>query len=101
MIHVTPISDNRWLVDVENLKIKTKESRQYDAVIVCNGHFSTPWIPEIPGQEVFKGSQTHSRFYRMPESYRDQKVLVLGAGPSGQDISRHISVAAREVLKRS
>lgn len=101
MIHVAPIPETRWLVEVEDLRIKTKETRQYDAVIVCNGHFSTPWTPEIPGQETFEGSQIHSRFYRMPESYRDQKVLVLGAGPSGQDISRHISVAAQEVLKGS
>ncbi|XP_061103328.1 uncharacterized protein LOC133132141 isoform X1 [Conger conger] len=59
----------------------------FDAVFVCNGHYSVPYLPSIPGLEHFKGTLLHSHAYRVPEPFAGQSVVVLGAGASGLDIS--------------
>lgn len=46
----------------------------FDAVLVANGHYTVPWIPEIPGleefAEKFPGAVEYSKGYRGPEKYR-------------------------------
>ncbi|KAL0312829.1 UNVERIFIED_CONTAM: Flavin-containing monooxygenase FMO GS-OX-like 4 [Sesamum radiatum] len=69
----------------------------YDAVVVCNGHYSEPRIAEIPGIEVWPGKQIHSHNYRVPDPFRDQIVVVIGSAASADDISRDISKVAKEV----
>ena len=60
-------------------------------------HYSVPYIPEIKGIEEFKGLVQHSKVYRSPESYRNLRVVVLGAAASGMDIAVEVSAAAEEV----
>jgi cation diffusion facilitator CzcD-associated flavoprotein CzcO len=31
----------------------------FDAVVVCNGHFSEPNLPDIPGSDSWPGLQLH------------------------------------------
>ena len=50
-------------------------------------HYFKPCLPGIPGLSNFPGLVIHSHFYREPEGYTDQNVLVVGAGPSGIDIA--------------
>lgn len=45
----------------------------YDAVVVCNGHFSEPRVPEFEGQGIFPGRQLHSHNYRVPEPFAGQR----------------------------
>ena len=54
-------------------------------------HFFKPVIPEVSGLEGFPGKVIHSRLYRDPASYVDQRVLVVGAGQSGKDIFLDLS----------
>ncbi|KXZ53330.1 hypothetical protein GPECTOR_7g1224 [Gonium pectorale] len=46
----------------------------YDAVVVCNGHYSEPRLPEVRGAfgspPAFPGQQLHSHNYRDPEQWR-------------------------------
>ncbi|KAM0049553.1 putative flavin monooxygenase, FAD/NAD(P)-binding domain superfamily [Helianthus debilis subsp. tardiflorus] len=49
------------------------------------------------GIEEWPRKQLHSHNYRIPEPYRDQVVVVIGSGPSANDISREISTIAKEV----
>ncbi|KXZ52295.1 hypothetical protein GPECTOR_10g927 [Gonium pectorale] len=64
----------------------------YDAVVVCNGHYSEPRLPEVRGAfgspPAFPGQQLHSHNYRDPEQWRGKVVLVMGASNSGEDVSR-------------
>ncbi|XP_054824496.1 flavin-containing monooxygenase FMO GS-OX-like 4 isoform X1 [Prosopis cineraria] len=69
----------------------------YDAVVVCNGHFTQPRIADIPGINVWPGKQMHSHNYRTPEPFQDQVVVVIGNASSGVDISIEISGVAKEV----
>jgi thioredoxin reductase len=69
----------------------------YDAVVVCNGHYSKPFKPEIAGVSVFPGRVWHSHTYREPSVFEGQRVLVLGAAASGVDICREIATTANAV----
>ncbi|CAA7269973.1 unnamed protein product [Cyclocybe aegerita] len=68
---------------------------RFDLLFVCNGHYSVPRYPSTPGLEPWLLSRraSHSVFYRNPSISgapfslgKSHKVLVIGGGPSGQDI---------------
>ncbi|XP_026445558.1 flavin-containing monooxygenase FMO GS-OX-like 4 [Papaver somniferum] len=69
----------------------------FDAVVVCNGHYTEPLIAEIPGIDTWPGKQIHSHNYRVPDPFRDQVVLLVGNSSSGEDLSRDIAGVAKEV----
>lgn len=79
-------NNNGWEVTVINLLTNVENTINFDAVMVCNGHYSHPYIPHIPGLECFLGDIVHSYHYRVPEPFREKSVLVIGGGASGIDI---------------
>ncbi|KAJ8713967.1 hypothetical protein PYW08_007587 [Mythimna loreyi] len=87
-----------WKVKHEYLLTNETFEEDYDYVIVGNGHFSKPNMPNIPGEELFKGKIIHSHDYREPEPYRNRRVLVVGAGPSGMDIGLDVADVARRLV---
>ena len=87
---------DRWNVDSCNLKDGTSDvcRIEYDAVVVAIGNYNSPFIPFVPGLKAFDaaypGSVTHSMSYTKPDKFAGQKVIVIGGGPSGMDISSQI-----------
>ena len=73
-------------------------SQAFDFVAVANGHYAHPSMPHLHNAGAFKGRMEHSAAYRSPEGYRGQQVLVVGSGPSGQDIGRELASQARTVF---
>jgi cation diffusion facilitator CzcD-associated flavoprotein CzcO len=67
--------------------------RVYRSVICATGMHSEPVLPQIPGR--FSGTQRHSMTYRTPDEFRDQRVLIVGAGNSGCDIATEAARNAR------
>jgi putative flavoprotein involved in K+ transport len=67
----------------------------YKAVISATGVFGNPITPYIPGMETFTGTLIHAHDFIDPEQLRGKRVLVIGNGPSGIDIS----VAAAETAE--
>jgi hypothetical protein len=59
--------------------------REYDGVLVANGHLWDQKIPEIPG--TFTGKQVHSGSYRNTGDIEGTRVLVVGSGNSGCDLA--------------
>lgn len=98
VIRVRPLLDDGWEVIVKNLPKNYYETFYFDLILVCNGHYSTPFIPRLTNMEIFKGTQVHSHDYKMPEPFKDEKVLVVGSGPSGIDIAHEISSVATHVF---
>ncbi|WP_151770039.1 flavin-containing monooxygenase [Streptomyces abyssomicinicus] len=74
-------------------------TKDYDAVVVANGHNRDPkWpSPAYPGH--FDGLQLHAHDYRDPGPFAGKRVLVVGMGNSAMDIAVDASyVSAGPVL---
>jgi len=61
------------------------EVRHYRGIVIANGHNWDPRQPTFSGQ--FDGLQLHSCEYKTPDLLDGKRVLVVGAGNSGCDIS--------------
>ena len=70
----------------------------FDAVMVCNGHYTKPRIVQIDGMDSFPGTLLHAHNYRRPGPFRGQRVALFGTSASGADISLDIATTAREVF---
>ena len=81
-----------WNVATQSVDSEQQINRfKFDWLLVCNGHYSVPRYPSIPGLStwVTSGKVSHSVTYRNPSLLplpSSAKVLVVGGGPSGQDI---------------
>lgn len=77
---------DRWrlVLRVHDASRKVDEwwEEEFDAVILANGHYSVPFIPNVTGLEAylrkFPGRVEHSKTYRTPKAYGGQKVVVVG-----------------------
>ncbi len=65
----------------------------YKAIISATGIFGSPVMPDIPGMAMFAGNLYHAHDFSDPAQVKNQRVLVVGSGPSGVDIA----VAAGDV----
>lgn len=94
---VTPTSSG-FRVDVADVRSGAINSTEFAAVIVCNGHYSDPSMPRLPGlAEHFAGTIMHSHDYREPSPFKDKVVAVLGAAASGTDIGIEVASEAKKV----
>ena len=72
---------------------------QFDHVIVATTKFSMPSIPAIEGMDTLpEQTAIHSAYYRTPESFKDQRVLVVGGSFSGTSIAEELAEAGVEVI---
>jgi cation diffusion facilitator CzcD-associated flavoprotein CzcO len=60
------------------------ETREYDGVVIANGHLSDPLMPKISGK--FSGTLMHAKDYKSPEIFEGKRVLICGMGNTGCDI---------------
>ena len=62
-------------------------------------------MPDIPGlkewKEAWPARVQHSKRYRRPQEFKDQNVLLIGAGVSSTDIAREISPLANKIYQSS
>ena len=105
VINAEPVSnapDSKWKVRTRWLRTGKEHERMFDAVIVANGHFIVPYIPDVPGirewNEKYPGAISHSKYYRRPEEYTDKKIIVVGNSASGADISNQIAPHCQQPL---
>lgn len=93
-VKAVELDGSKWKVG-----ISTGETSHFDLVIVCNGHYRIPRYPSIPGvaEWLSAGRASHSAWYRHPHDL-GRTVLVVGGGPSGQDISAEMRRVATTVI---
>lgn len=53
--------------------------------------------PVMKGLDSFPGEKYHSHDYREPSQFEGKRVVVIGAGPSGIDLSLEIASSAASV----
>lgn len=88
-----PLGENA--VDGWAVTTSDGETRRYDGVLVANGHNSTPFVPDVPGD--FGGKMLHSVDYQNPSDIEGKRVMVVGSGNSGCDIAAELAQAGYDI----
>ena len=70
-----------------------EDTHEFSFVVICSGAFSTPFMPDFPGREAFRGLVRHSSEWTHPAVADVRRVAVIGAGKSALDCA---AWAARE-----
>lgn len=68
------------------------------SVIAATGAFSRPHFPQFDGQDAYAGQILHSSAYINPVPFRDQQVLIIGAGNSAVQIAAELAQTAQVTL---
>ena len=82
---------SQWRVDAAQGSITAP------VVVVATGIVDAPYRPSWPGSDVHQGPVIHSSDYRNPDTYADQRVLVVGFGNSGGEIALDLVNAGVDV----
>lgn len=73
-------------VTTEDLEKGQSNTEQFDHVVVANGHFSTPNVPQFDGFENFNGRILHAHDFRDAVEFKNKNVLIIGTSYSAEDI---------------
>ncbi|RCK64581.1 Thiol-specific monooxygenase [Candida viswanathii] len=98
-------SQGKWVVSA---RYKNPESgsnewyqEEFDALVVANGHYTVPYIPELPGLAEYNAKNpdvlVHAKSFRDIEDYRDKDVLIVGGSISTANIVQYIIPVAKSV----
>ena len=90
-------TQDTWHTTVKDLTTAVTHEKEFDAVLVCNGRYSKPYIPVIKDMDKFTGDIIHVHDYRHATPFTGKRIVVLGAGPSGIDISLELASCADAV----
>ncbi|MFG3410020.1 ArsO family NAD(P)H-dependent flavin-containing monooxygenase [Streptomyces sp. NPDC048142] len=78
--------------DGDRLRVETDRGDwSARAVISATGTWWRPFLPAVPGQEVFTGRQLHTVRYRDPREFAGQRVIVVGGGNSGAQVAADLA----------
>ncbi|MFD3593984.1 flavin-containing monooxygenase [Nocardia sp. NPDC058640] len=89
--------DSGWLLEVRDRDGVHRAT--CDHLIVANGVFSDPVLPDLPGAAAFRaagGRLCHVSQFHDVEHARDRSVVVLGYGKSACDVAEAVSHIADE-----
>lgn len=76
----------------ERFRVETdRETFSARGIINATGTWETPYIPDYPGREQFKGRQLHTRDYRTAAEFAGQHVVIVGGGISAIQLLNEIS----------
>jgi putative flavoprotein involved in K+ transport len=67
-------------------------------VVVATGHCEVPAVPALASGTPERVERLHAVDYRSPESLPAGAVLVVGAGPTGQQLAAELARAGRDVV---
>jgi hypothetical protein len=95
----TSVIDTRWESPWWKVTLSNGEIRNFDFIVIANGHYRVPRYPVVPGLHAWQEASKvmHSAWYRKPLDLGNT-VLVIGGGPSGQDISAEMCDSTNTVI---
>ena len=80
----------------ERLRVETDRAVfSARGIINATGTWETPFIPDYPGRDLFRGAQLHTKDYRTAAAFAGQHVIVVGAGISAIQLLDEISRVTR------
>ncbi|CAJ0889598.1 12475_t:CDS:2 [Entrophospora sp. SA101] len=97
VLNVSLLPDKKWNIKYIAKGEGVEKEEIFDYVMVCTGHHHKYKLPKYKGMDIFAGQQLHSHFYRRPSPFEDKRVIVVGVGNSGMDISVELSHVASQV----
>nr|GMD44313.1 probable indole-3-pyruvate monooxygenase YUCCA4 [Ipomoea batatas] len=70
-------------------RVDTADDSRYSSrwLVVATGENAEPLVPDIPGIRRFSGPVMHTSLYRSGSEFKNQRVLVVGCGNSGMEVS--------------
>ena len=86
---------------VTSIHAGTKTTETFDYLVVCNGIFSQPVVPEFEGAEAFisqGGHILHSSEFHHVEEAKGKNVVVVGYGKSACDIAQAVCAVASNTV---
>lgn len=93
---------DRWEVLAVSTIDGTLSRGTFDAVVVANGHFSTPYLPDIKSirefNDAYPGVIVHSMFFTSAEPYAGKKIIMVGKSSSCLDIAPRVSAIAQKPM---
>ncbi|XP_035683490.1 flavin-containing monooxygenase 5-like isoform X4 [Branchiostoma floridae] len=102
--HVKPREDfsetGQWDITYTDEEKNETTTEVFDAVMVCTGHHAYPHYPRdsFPGIDDFQGETTHSHDYKDFKGYENKRVIVIGIGNSGGDVSVELSRHTKQLF---
>ena len=82
VLKVKPVAERKWSIETRQIGSDLSETQLFDAVVVANGHYDDPFVPDLPRirewEAKFPHSISHSKYYRKPDDFKDKvcKTLV-------------------------
>lgn len=77
----------------DRFRIETdRETFSARGIINATGTWESPYIPDYPGRDRFKGRQLHTRDYRTAAEFAGQHVVIVGGGISAIQLLNEISL---------
>jgi hypothetical protein len=92
---VTRDQHGDWLVEYRD-KDGISSSKTFQYLMVANGHHNVPKFPSYPGNYTGKFLHSHD-FKSVDETWRNKKILIIGAGNSACDIAVEASRVSKNV----
>ncbi|MGI9325758.1 MAG: pentapeptide repeat-containing protein [Pseudomonadales bacterium] len=86
-----------WQLRYYDQRAKEEYEAEFDLVVVCNGLYSTPHLPEFPNQDGFRGRILHTSQFREQELDDSAKVVIVGFGKSALDRAEDVARCDAEV----
>ncbi|KAH7111182.1 hypothetical protein EDB81DRAFT_671646 [Dactylonectria macrodidyma] len=114
VVNLSKLANNCWTVTVEptgaveellvdRISSHYAATEEFNAVVVCNGHYDVPRMPSTPGLDAWTSrwqtSVMHSRYYRDNKPFASKTVLVVGSGVSAFDLGKEVALAAKKVIQ--
>lgn len=77
----------------DRFRVETdRETFSARGIINATGTWETPFIPDYPGRDRFRGRQLHTRDYRSATEFAGQHVVIVGGGISAIQLLNEISL---------
>ncbi|EJD51206.1 FAD/NAD(P)-binding domain-containing protein [Auricularia subglabra TFB-10046 SS5] len=89
-----------WNLTVKDLDRGTTTSHSFDHLIAAPGFNHFPRFVHFRGEDDWRARNktiVHCMYFRDPAAFSGQNVVVVGGGPSGWDMTRHIVKHAKSV----
>jgi cation diffusion facilitator CzcD-associated flavoprotein CzcO len=82
----------------DRFRVETdRETFSARGIINATGTWESPYIPDYPGRDRFKGRQLHTRDYRTAAEFAGQHVVIVGDGISAIQLLNEISLVTATI----